>query len=204
MIILLISTIISSTHSTFTENHRLTVHHPWTIRNFYKPKYLSSTSRHLLPLKSFIRIRFHHFLSAEPFVLLDRHTWEECNHSFLHPSQRCLPRSISEHILLILHVTQGHICSDLNVQRGLSKWQKPPFSFTDPNSATRFTHRHFPRARSPTPHRQPNVPIPSTQLKLPVCDLLFLSVELTVLKGSSLLAPDVQGSRARQEGSSVV
>lgn len=53
-------------------------------------------------------------------------------------------------------------------------------------------------------HRQPNVPIPSTQLKLPVCDLLILSVELTVLKGSSLLAPDVQGLRARQEGSSVV
>lgn len=77
--------------------------------------------------------------------------------------------------------------------------KKTSLLFVDPNSTTRFTHRHFPRALPPSPHRRPNAPLPSTQLKLPVCDLLFLSVELTAQKGSSLLALNVQGSQAHQE-----
>ncbi len=46
-------------------------------RTFYILKYKSPTSRRLSPPKSFIRIIFHHFLSARPFVLLNRHTWWE-------------------------------------------------------------------------------------------------------------------------------
>lgn len=69
----------------------------------------------------------------------------------------------------------------------------PPFA--DPNSTHNSPIAIFPGL----PTAGPTLPLPSTQLKLPVSDLLFLSMEPTALKGSSLLAADVQGSWAHQE-----
>lgn len=96
-------------------------------------------------------------------------------------------------------VTQGHICSNLNVHHSLFKRQPPlkktALPFADPNSTHNSPIAIFPGL----PATGPTLPLPSTQLKLPVCDLFFLSMELTALKGSSLLAADVQGSWAHQE-----
>lgn len=86
----------------------------------------------------------------------------------------------------------------------LFKWQ-PPFKKKPASLSLTPIQRHaspvaiFPGLCHRLPTASPMLPLPSTQLKLPVCDLLFFSVELTAQKGSSLLALNVQRSQAHQE-----
>lgn len=89
-----------------------------------------------------------------------------------------------------MKVKQGHVCSDTQPYL-TTACIKGPLLFTDPNSTVYFTH-----AASVSPYRRAKTPLPSTQLKSPAGDLLFLGLEATALKGSALLAPDVQRSRS--------